>query len=96
MTGAIDELDEDPSFRLLKKYALRFMTEVDDPEAVYHHLEAGEGEAAHEHIDMPRDEAEAELAEFAALAEEIHENNPELIEQLREEYENEHGNPPSP
>jgi hypothetical protein len=85
--SALDELDEDPSFRLLKKYALQFMQDVEDSEAVREDIEAGETEAAYDHIDMPRDEAEVELTKFRELAEEVEEKHPDLVEQLRDEID---------
>ena len=91
MATAPEQLEDDPAFRLLMKRALRFMDDVDDPEAAYEqHLE-GDLEGAYDALGTDPEEAQIEAQQLAELAAEVQENNPELFAQLRDEYESEYG-----
>lgn len=91
MDETLDELDDDPAFRLLRKYATAFMRDADDPEGAFEEFDEDDIEAAYERLGKDPQEASMEAGHLADLAREVAENNPELIVRLREEYETAYG-----
>lgn len=85
--SALDELAEDESFQKLQEGALGLIANMEDPEEIKDLLEEGEYQEALENIDMEGEEVETRLQLMKVLADEIKRRNPELIDEIESDLE---------
>lgn len=85
--SALDKLEKDESFQAMHQGVHEILGAIDDPERVNELLEEDDYDTALEEIDTDADELETRLQILHALANEIGEREPELMEELRDELD---------
>jgi len=80
-------LPDDEDVEEFADKALALLADVDDPEVVYDALRRGDTAAAFDRIDADRADTEATLADLYELAVAINEQNPEALDDLRDDVD---------
>lgn len=84
--STLDKLaEEDESVEAFRNGVLHLLETIDDPEVLQQAMQEEGYEEALEHIDMEQSDYEVTLEMLYALAQEIGENHPELLEELADE-----------
>ncbi|SFH05499.1 hypothetical protein SAMN04488063_0029 [Halopelagius inordinatus] len=89
--SALDKMEQDEEYEAFRDGLLALFSNIDDPHQLREALEERGYEDALEHVDLSRDEYEHRLEILQALAENIQDRNPELVDELREELDTDQG-----